>query len=106
LGKLDHAPALGFRGEDGATPLVASAGPGLTVYNGRLYVGVRVGDFDVEDSRQIATFNGSEWSAWLPGPPFGPTIDGEPSLTTAEDDLFLTSQDWDSAVVRVERIRD
>jgi len=61
---------------------------------------------DVEDSRQIATFNGSEWSAWLPGPPFGPTIEGEPSLTTAEDDLFLTSQDWDSAVVRVERVRD
>jgi hypothetical protein len=76
------------------------------VYNGQLYVGVRVGDFDVEDSRQIATFNGSAWSAWLPGPPFGPTIAGEPSLTTAEGDLFLTSQDWDGVVVRVERVRD
>jgi len=97
-GSWIHAPALGLGGENGTTPLVASAGPGLTVYRGELYVGVR-------DSRQIATFDGSEWSAWLPGPPFGPMISGEPSLTTADGDLFLTSQDWDSGTVRVERVR-
>lgn len=101
-GSWIHAPALGFGGEEGTTPLVANAGPGLTVYNGKLYVGVRVGDFDIEDSLQIAAFNGSAWSEWLPGP----AITGEPSLTTAEGDLFLTTQDWDSATVRVERVRD
>jgi hypothetical protein len=103
-GSWIDAPALGFD-EDGTTPLVASSGPGITVYHGRLYVAVRIGDFDVAGSRLTATFDGSTWSAWSPDPPPAPTIRGEPSLTTADDDLFLTSQDWDNGV-RVERISD
>jgi len=97
------APAFGLGGEDHATPLVANRGPGLTVWKGRLYVGVRIGDFDTEDSLHLATYDGSRWTRWDPTPPFGPTLNGEPCLTTANNDLFIVTQGWDASTVIVER---
>jgi len=99
------APAFGLGGENHTTPLVANRGPGLTVWRDKLQVGVRIGDFDTEDSLHIATFDRSSWTPWEPKPPFGPTLDGEPCLTTAGGDLFIVTQGWDASSVLVERRR-
>lgn len=99
------APAFGLGGENNTTPLVANRGPGLTVWRDKLHVGVRIGDFDTEDSLHIATYDGSRWTPWDPTPPFGPTLDGEPCLTTAGGDLFIVTQGWDATNVLVERRR-
>lgn len=98
------APTFGMGGEDNVTPLVASAGPGLTVYNSKLHLAVRIGDFDTEDSMHIATFDSKKkWTTWNPTPPFGPTLSNEPYLTTADDDLFIVSQGFDDSTAFVER---
>lgn len=95
------APALGFTDSAGATPLAASSGPGLTVYLGALYVGVRAEDSGGEALRQVVTFDGNAWSAWSPGPP----TTGEPSLTTAAGDLIFAWKEGGGSAVWVERVR-
>lgn len=72
--------------------LVASAGPGLTVFKDQLYVGVRIGDDNGDAYLNIITYNGRTWTNWDSTPPFGQTIDGDPCLTTAAGDLFLVTQ--------------
>jgi hypothetical protein len=83
-------------------PRSAGSGPSLTVWKGRLYVGLRVIAYDTESHLLLTSYDGMRWSAWG-GPSH--SIESEPSLTTAAGHEFIVVQQYGGGGIQVERRR-